>query len=356
MPDTIEIVTTRMPLSDVDDKLAAEFGADAELVRKGYISIKAPEILEGERAVISVISSEIVDRDREVMLVKGLDLKWYRKNPVVMYGHSHVGLPIGKNQWIRKDKGRVMAKTIFATEDQNPLAEQVYQLFKGGFLRAWSVGFIVLESRDPKPDEFEDPVTRVITKWVLLEYSAVPVPANMEALTTAVGKGLSLSKELKADLGMPVTKEELAEGGLLEIEPKRGWRQYAKIGSPEAEAYLARMKAECAETPRVHMPDEPEKNGAISPTDPELMKIHAKMREFQATLDNIEKTLEPERPPEILITATSKPEEPEPPTITLPSDFGKTLTEALGGIVHEGLDRVMDKTIDRAKGHVKESE
>lgn len=335
MPETIEIVTTRMPLSDVDDKLAAEFGADVELVRKGYISIKAPEILEGERAVISVISSEIVDRDREVMLVKGLDLKWYRKNPVVMYGHSHAGLPIGKNQWIRREKGRLVAKTIFATEEQNPLAEQVYQLFKGGFLKAWSVGFIILESRDPKPDEFEDPVTRVITKWVLLEYSAVPVPANMEALTTAVGKGLKLGDQLMKDFGFTTKDDDfkiLVDGERVPIT------------------------SEADDDANAEPPEEPENNGAISPTDPELMKIHAKMRELEATMDKIQKILEPKRPPEIVVTRAMIDDPPETPTITLPADFGKTLTETLGDIVNGSLNRTMDNKIDKAKGYVRESE
>lgn len=189
MTKTIEIVTSRQHLADVDEKLAArlarESGKEVEsidLIRKAYADVKV-DVDEDERSVVATISTEIVDRDSEVMLAQGMDKKWFEKNPVVMYAHNYGSLPIGRAAWIRKDKNRIQAKTIFATADANPEAEQIFQLFKGGFLRAWSIGFIVLDSREAKKGEFTQDVRRVITKWQLLEYSAVPVPSNMEALS-----------------------------------------------------------------------------------------------------------------------------------------------------------------------------
>lgn len=206
--DEQKLITVRMPVTEAGfdartmEAVVAEFGADAEFVRKSCISIKAPDIAEGERAVIAAVSTEAIDRDHEVMKLSGVDLKWYRKNPVVLYAHDYRSLPIGKAMWIRKEGDKLMAKTVFASAEANPVAENVYQLFREKILNAWSIGFIVHESREPKQDEFSEDVRRVITKWTLLEYSAVPVPSNMEALTTAVGKGLELVSRVADDLGL----------------------------------------------------------------------------------------------------------------------------------------------------------
>lgn len=234
----MEIVTSRQNLADVNPKLAAKIGrelhrepASIELVRKAYISIKEPEILEGERAVIATISTETPDRDQEVMLMKGADLKWFRQNPIVFYAHDYGDLPIGQAQWIRKDGNSLVAKTVFATAEANPLADQVYRLIQGKFLRAWSIGFIINEAREAKADEFPDAqVRRVITKWSLLEYSAVGVPSNMEALTTAVGKGLKLDERLAADLGVRILVEDVPE------------KTHEVVGKPYANEHACRLQ------------------------------------------------------------------------------------------------------------------
>lgn len=156
-----------------------------------------------ERTVTAIISTGTVDREKEVLVPKGMDFEAYMKNPVVMWAHDYWGEPIGRSLWMKKGRKEIKAKIKFAETEQ---AEQVYQLFKGGFMSAFSVGFIPLKDHKPTEEEIKEKpewvdVRRVYDKWELLEFSAVPVPANPEALAVAVKtKELNLSDELKDQL------------------------------------------------------------------------------------------------------------------------------------------------------------
>ncbi len=177
------------------------------------------EVDDDERTVTAVISTDVVDRDDEVMKPNGADLENFMKNPVVLWAHNYTEPSIGKALWITKTRKNIKAKTKFA---DTPRAEEVYQLYKGGYLKAFSVGFIPKESHKPEPKEIEkrpelSRARNIIDKWELLEFSAVPVPANPEALATAVKtKEITVSKELQTELGLedeetfyPVSEEKL---------------------------------------------------------------------------------------------------------------------------------------------------
>jgi len=177
----------------------------AEMEHKAYIG-EVKGIDEKERTLTHFISTERVDRDKDIMEAGGVDLRNYKKNPVVAWVHDYRQPPIGKNLWIKKhkdDNGEMglLAKTKFA---MSQFADEIFNLYKEGFLNAWSVGFIPVEVKDA--DEKSD-AKRVISKWELLEYSAVPVPSNPEALQAAYQKGI-IGKELANQLGIE-TEEKM---------------------------------------------------------------------------------------------------------------------------------------------------
>jgi len=219
---TKDLVTERLKLKDLypekADSLAKEYNLEAdeiELIRKGVITEKS-EIDKDERAIINYISTDVKDRDNEILEHDGVILSDYRKNPIVPWAHDYRSLPIGKNIWIKKDKKGLVAKTVFL---KHQFAEEVYRLYTediagtGPAMKAWSVGFIPLKWEKPEGKDDNRPsnidndtgaldtsVRRIYKKWLLLEYSAVPVPSNPEALTLMVKKGLIKSEELKKDI------------------------------------------------------------------------------------------------------------------------------------------------------------
>lgn len=140
------------------------------------------------------ISTGAVDRDGDTINPKGFDLKSFRKNPVVLFGHDGSRPPIGRASDIRVEDNAVKATVEFMDNDidTSGFSDMIFRMVRAGFLKATSVGFL------PKDFEFsEDPTRNAglfpgidFNKQELLEFSIVPVPSNPEALIDARAKGI----------------------------------------------------------------------------------------------------------------------------------------------------------------------
>jgi hypothetical protein len=193
---------------------------EIELTRKGIpIDVKTMKIEEGERAAIRLITTPNLDRDNEILVPHGAMLEDFEKSPSVLWVHDYKSLPIGKDVEISIRKEGILAKTVYAN---HAFAEDVFQAVKGGFLNGTSVGFIPVEqvsSEDGRafrywqeklekdyavPREESGKAKNIYTKWILLEHSDVPVPANAQALNLAVAKGYLdfQSERIKKDFGI----------------------------------------------------------------------------------------------------------------------------------------------------------
>ena len=153
---------------------------------------------EKNRTITFVASTEAKDRMGDVIMQDGFVLKNFRKNPVFLWAHNSFELPIGRVKRTKVEDGKLMATVEFATADENPHADLVFRLYKGGFLHAVSVGFQALEFEplDENDTSFFAPLR--FTKVDLLEISAVNVPANPQALISATEKGIITSDERKS--------------------------------------------------------------------------------------------------------------------------------------------------------------
>lgn len=148
--------------------------------KKEIIGSVKKTIKENGDEVFSIIAStDAIDRQGDSVDQKGWELDNFMNNPVVLWAHDYKSLPIGKVLSAVVVKGKLVAEFMFATEEMNPVAQQVKKLYEGGYLNASSVGFIAKERKGNS-----------ITRSELLELSLVPVPANQEALRVATAKGL----------------------------------------------------------------------------------------------------------------------------------------------------------------------
>lgn len=135
----------------------------------------------------SVASNATVDRYGDIVEPDGADLKNFKKNPQLLWSHnltfSHSGAPIGKvvKTWFEGEgkKKALMFKAQFDMADE--FAREIFRKYKDGFLNAFSIGFMPMEW-----EELGDWAYR-FTKWELLEISAVPVPANPDAVVQVRG-------------------------------------------------------------------------------------------------------------------------------------------------------------------------
>ena len=130
-----------------------------------------------------IASTETPDRAWESIIVKGWDLKNYKKSPIILFWHDYWDIKnvIWKATSITKTNDNwqavLKAKWVFSNTEQWQTARQLYDEW---ILKTVSVWFRVLER-----DEGD---RSIITKAELLEISFVPVPCNPEAL--AIEKGL----------------------------------------------------------------------------------------------------------------------------------------------------------------------
>jgi HK97 family phage major capsid protein len=136
----------------------------------------------GEGELQAVVASDKLDRHGEILDIQGLDYSDFKKNPVVLWAHDYSQPPIGKAVTLRKVGGQLVAKIKFAIAE-SPFAKQIHDLYMGGFLNAFSIGFI--------PEQMED---NRYTKSSMIEFSAVPIPANPDALALAKSKGFDVDR------------------------------------------------------------------------------------------------------------------------------------------------------------------
>ena len=172
-----------------------------EFVRAYFLGELKEAGADGEKPVL--VSTNDVDRMGDIVEPKGAQLENFRKNPVILWAHSYHLPPIGSAQWIKRTANGVLAKVRWAS---NEFAQSIRDLYTEGHMKAWSIGFIPKEWEDFKEKiDGEDRRGRRYKKWELLEFSAVPVPANPNALSLAVAKGLKVSEAIMAELGITVT-------------------------------------------------------------------------------------------------------------------------------------------------------
>jgi hypothetical protein len=158
------------------------------ILNKKDVSIVAEDM--GDRSVLFTISKEVVDRDGDILRASGVDFSNYMKNPVFLGFHNSRDFPLGKVTKFWVEGNTVKAIVYFPTVEElstNPeqasekakLTDFCYHCYKTGMLNAVSVGFIPLEWVETE-NGFD------ILKWELLEFSAVAVPANQDAIAEAV--------------------------------------------------------------------------------------------------------------------------------------------------------------------------
>jgi len=140
------------------------------------------------RTVVSVIATDSLDRDNEVVLPSGINIKDFMKNPIVLFQHEQT-VPIGKCVEMAVEAGNITTKTFFAerpeTHEGEWFPDTILSLFDQGILRGFSIGFQAdpKHIRCSKKDKATWPgVNKVYARTLLTEYSVVSVPSNGEAL------------------------------------------------------------------------------------------------------------------------------------------------------------------------------
>ena len=131
------------------------------------------------------------------LILKGMSVSDYRKNPTVQWAHDTAGhtasggLPIARTLKLDKGLERIVADFTFLQGD--PFASRVENAWDQGFIRSASLSWLPKESEriEGEPDDWFGNGWRD-TKSELLEWSLVAVPADPGALREAYYRSLGV--------------------------------------------------------------------------------------------------------------------------------------------------------------------
>jgi len=130
-----------------------------------------------------VMTDFSIDRDQERIDPAGWDLKNYKSNPVILWGHDWSVPAIGHMSSIRKRKedGALVGIPSFSPQEVDQFGWMIGEKLKRGDLNAGSVGF---RSKKVEIVEDEKEDARLIhRKQELYEFSIVNIPSNTNAVT-----------------------------------------------------------------------------------------------------------------------------------------------------------------------------
>jgi hypothetical protein len=180
-----------IPMSDSQayalDAILKQLPESDRQVRKATLAPALTAIEPGERADISWISTEAVDRDREIVLARGMRDDHFNLNPLVTLGHCYSMPPVGKSVWRKAadhpsgHKG-ILAKTLYPSRPESWAANGPWEpddalaLIQAGLLNGKSIGFIpskpprYLTDDERAKNPAVDGAQLVINKWPVLDY------------------------------------------------------------------------------------------------------------------------------------------------------------------------------------------
>ena len=209
-------------------------GTEAPVLKWHAAGVAAEALAEKATGPISfVLSTDDVDRHGDVVSADGWRLEAYLRNPVLLWAHDYRHPAIGRAVSLWTEPHRLLAKMEFAP---TAFAQAVAALYACGFQWGVSVGFRPIrweERRDSRTGAY---LGLRYLEQELLEVSAVPVPANRQALR----------RQAEMDAGLEaahhVSPAYAATAPHSVIPPKAGihWQTVA-VGALLAELQAARV-------------------------------------------------------------------------------------------------------------------
>lgn len=183
----------------------------------------------GDNEITIIGSTESLDRDGEIIKMSGWLLDNYQKNPVILPAHMYWEPAIGKGE-VRIENNKLVFDITFPEKGINPVADVYKGLYKGGFMKACSVGFIGLDYMWGEKDG--DP-RRIYNKQELLELSLCSVPSNPQALLTdkSIAAAISAKKIGKDDI-------KVLEDFMTRLFKREGRGKYVSISKDDSQAAM----------------------------------------------------------------------------------------------------------------------
>lgn len=175
------------------------------------LAFRPKSVDESTYSINAVFSTSDVDRHGEIVDQKSWVLKDFMTNPVVLFGHDHNSPPVGIITRLGYNSAGDLEGTVKFAAKEYPFAKVIWNLYREGFMKAFSVGF---SSGEQERDEESGKM--VLKNNVLYEISTVSVPANAMAL--AKSKGIDVQPLEDKFIEVDKSLREKAEDKAAEID------------------------------------------------------------------------------------------------------------------------------------------
>lgn len=143
---------------------------------KGMVYIDHKGHKDNRPTGTATITTSKPDRDGDIVRSDGgIIPEVYIANPIVLPMHGYNEFPIGLTRSFHRQKTKIAAVWEFLVDQPDTKGAVYHRLWEDHILNCVSIGFIPLEWDERKDWTFD------FTKWELLEYSLVTIPANREA-------------------------------------------------------------------------------------------------------------------------------------------------------------------------------
>lgn len=168
---------------------------DPLLIHRALFAVRESHTEAGTTTVVA--STDTSDSYDDVVDQGAWDLSRYKANPVILFGHDYGTPPVGMAVDVgvramggEADRLALHAEIKWDTHADNDLGRLVGGQFERGFLKAVSVGFRsgkwTLRRELPEDHAYFAERGYLLSDNELLEISAVPIPANPEAVSASV--------------------------------------------------------------------------------------------------------------------------------------------------------------------------
>jgi hypothetical protein len=141
-----------------------------------------------DRVLQFTISTGAVDRDGDTISPKGWELQNFRRSGSMLWAHNPFEPPIARPVATFVEDDKLKSRAVFTPPEVYEFGDTIFKMYKGGFMRATSVGFLPKKFEVSEDEDRKNPFGFPgldFKKQELLEYSGVPVPSNPEALHEA---------------------------------------------------------------------------------------------------------------------------------------------------------------------------
>lgn len=138
-----------------------------------------------------IASTERLSRSNHIIDFDGLSVKNFKQYGPILFDHNYGTLPVGRALRVQKnpETRQTIIRVKFDTDD--PFAMQLAKKYQTGFMKAVSVGVMVIECRDLTEEDLGKGASKTdldsvrfgsrLTKTDLMELSLVSIPANVDA-------------------------------------------------------------------------------------------------------------------------------------------------------------------------------